>query len=66
MDKILNQQNWDELIAKLRINFPQLTDNDVIYEEGKEEKMLRMIEYKIGKTKEEMQEIIVGYSMFIP
>jgi len=66
MDKILNKQNWDELIAKLRVNYPQLTDDDVKYKQGKEEKMLRMIEYKLGMTKEEMEEIIVGFSMFIP
>jgi len=66
MDKILNQKNWDELIIRLRIDFPQLTDEDIKHEEGTEEKMLRMIEYKVGKTKDEMRLIIASFSLFSP
>jgi hypothetical protein len=48
----------DELKNKLRIKYPQLTDNDLVSSKGNEIEMLRMIEYKLRKTKEEMQEII--------
>jgi len=64
MELIMLQKNWDELIIKLRKKYPQLTDADLQHNVGKEEGMLRMIEYKLSKTKLEMQEIIagIGYS----
>jgi hypothetical protein len=64
MDVVLNQKNWSELKSKLRNEYPQLTDADLQHEEGMEENMLRMVEYKLKKTKEEMREIIAGYSLF--
>jgi len=64
MELIMLQKNWDELIIKLRKKYPQLTETDLQHNVGKEESMLRMIEYKLSKTKLEMQEIIagIGYS----
>ena len=64
MNVILNQGNWEELRSKLRKEYPQLTETDLQYKEGLEENMLRMVEYKLRKTKEEMREIIAGYSLF--
>ncbi|MBN2348143.1 MAG: hypothetical protein JXJ22_04860 [Bacteroidales bacterium] len=58
MDSIFSYQNITELQTRLRKKYPQLTESDLQYEKGKEEKMLRMIEYKLHKTKQEMQEII--------
>jgi hypothetical protein len=60
MNLILNQGSLDELKTMLRKKYPQLTDADLQHQEGKEENMLRMIEYKLRKTKQEMQEIIEG------
>ena len=61
MATFLNKTDWDELIAKFRVNFPQLTEEDLEYNEGNEAKKLRMVEYKLGKTKAEMQDLIAGY-----
>jgi hypothetical protein len=66
MDLILNQGNWDELKTKLRKKYPQLTEVDLQHKEGMEESMLRMIEYKLRKTKQEMREIITGIGCFLP
>jgi len=59
----LNKINWDELKSKLKIRYPQLTDKDLQLNEGIEDNMLRMIEYKLSKTKTEMRKIIasIGY-----
>jgi hypothetical protein len=46
----------------LKEKFPQLTESDLQHDEGMEENMLRMIEYKLRKTKEEMQQIISNLS----
>jgi hypothetical protein len=60
MELIIHRKNWDELRNKLREKYPQLTVADLQLNEGSEESLLRMIEYKLSKTKPEMQEIITG------
>ena len=52
------EMNWNELRKKLREKYPQLTTIDLLTIDGEEEDMLRMVEYKLGKTKKELQEII--------
>ena len=53
-----HELDWDKLKKKLKQKYPQLTTFDLVTIEGQEEDMLRMVEYKLGKTKKEMQEII--------
>ena len=50
--------NWNEQKGKLRKEFPVLTDKDVVYEMGKKYEMLERIQVKLGKTKEELVELI--------
>lgn len=50
--------NWEELRKKLKQKYPQLTTIDLFTIDGEEEDMLRMVAYKLGKTKKELQEII--------
>jgi hypothetical protein len=56
----LNEENrnWNELKLKLKTKYPQLTETDLQDKAGKKENTLRMIEYKLSKTKQELQEII--------
>lgn len=51
---------WLELQTKLKLKFPKLTEADLEYKETQEQDMLRMVEYKTRKTKEEMTETIEG------
>lgn len=60
MNIFSQETHWNVLIEKLRKRYPQLDEADFQHEEGQEESMLRMIEYKLSKTKEEFQEIIDG------
>ena len=53
-------ENLSELKSKLRNKFPQLTDSDLYSSLNNEKDMLRMIEYKLRKSKKEMLEIIAG------
>ena len=50
--------NWNETKGKLKQKFANLTDNDLMYTEGKKEKMLGKLQIKLGKTKEELHKII--------
>lgn len=50
--------NWEEQKGKLKQKFAQLTDNDLLFAEGKKEEMMGKLEQKLGKTKEELYKII--------
>jgi uncharacterized protein YjbJ (UPF0337 family) len=49
---------WEEQKGKLKQKFAALTDNDLMFSEGKKEEMLGRIQIKLGKTKEELHKII--------
>ena len=50
--------NWNEQKGKLKQQFATLTDDDLMFEEGKKDEMLGRIQQKLGKTKEELHTII--------
>ncbi len=51
---------WGEIKGKLKQQFATLTDNDLMYEEGKEEELLSRLQKKLGRSKEEVDEMIRG------
>jgi uncharacterized protein YjbJ (UPF0337 family) len=52
--------NWNEQKGKLKQKFAFLTENDLMFEEGKEEEMYGKLQIRLGKTKEELQQILKG------
>ena len=58
MNKIEAKGNWNELKGKLKQQFAVLTDNDLMYEEGKQDEMYGRLQIKLGKSKEELHKII--------
>jgi uncharacterized protein YjbJ (UPF0337 family) len=50
--------NWNELKGKLKQKFATLTDNDLMYDEGKRDELLGKLQIKLGKTKEELNDIL--------
>ena len=50
--------NWNEQKGKLKKAFAVLTDDDLLFEEGKWDEMLGKLQIKLGKTKEEINSII--------
>lgn len=53
-----NKGTWAEQKTKLKAKFPVLTDADLTYENGKKDEMLSKVEKKLGKTKQELHDII--------
>ncbi len=49
--------NWNVFKGKLKQQYAELTDDDLMYEEGKEDEMWGRIEKKVGKTKKEIQSL---------
>ncbi len=52
------KKNWNEQEGKLKQKFATVTDNDLTFEEGKNEKMSGVLQVKWSKTKEEVHKII--------
>lgn len=50
--------NWEEQKGKLKQKFAVLTDNDLLFEEGKKEEMMGKLQITLGKSKEELSKII--------
>ncbi|TWF32662.1 uncharacterized protein YjbJ (UPF0337 family) [Chitinophaga polysaccharea] len=47
--------NWNELKGKMKQQYADLTDDDLLYVEGKEDELLGRIQQRTGKTKEEVK-----------
>jgi uncharacterized protein YjbJ (UPF0337 family) len=52
--------NWNEMKGKLKQKYANLTDDDLIYEEGREDELLGRLQKKLGKSKDEVNKIISG------
>ncbi|MFA6597264.1 MAG: CsbD family protein [Ignavibacteriaceae bacterium] len=50
--------NWNETAGKLKQQFADLTDDDLLLKEGKEEELIGRLQNKLGKTKKELRKII--------
>ena len=50
--------SWQEQKGRLKQKFAVLTDDDLMFVQGKKEEMLGRLQAKLGKTKEELMKII--------
>ena len=55
-DKI--KGNWNILKGKLKAEYAELTEDDLLYTEGREDELIGRIQRKTGKAKEEINEFI--------
>jgi uncharacterized protein YjbJ (UPF0337 family) len=60
MNKTEVKGNWNEQKGRLKQKFAVLTDNDLMFAEGKKDEMLGRLQIKLGKSKEELQKILEG------
>jgi uncharacterized protein YjbJ (UPF0337 family) len=57
MDKNVIKGNWNEQKGKLKQKFAELTDDDLMFAEGKKDEMLGRLQIKLGKTMDEIKQI---------
>lgn len=50
--------NWEEQKSRLKEKFAALTDNDLLFINGKKEEMMAKLQVKLGKTREELNKIL--------
>ncbi len=54
MDKLELKGKWNELKGKAKQAYADLTDDDLRYEEGREDELYGRIQTKTGKTRQQV------------
>jgi len=54
MSNLKLKGNWNELKGKVKQQYADLTDDDLLYEEGKEDELIGRIQKKTGKARDEV------------
>ena len=55
MTKLEIKGSWNKVQGKLKQKYAQLTDDDLLFAEGKEDELLGRLQKKLGRTKEEIR-----------
>ena len=50
--------NWNVIKGKLQQQYAALTDDDLIYQDGAEDELLGRLQVKLGKTKQEILDLM--------
>lgn len=56
--KLRIKGNWNETKAKLQKKYPKLTEDDLMFTKGNEDDLVACITERLGKTEEEVMDII--------
>ncbi len=62
MDKLSLKGHWNVIRGQLKKSFGNLTDDDLRYEEGREEELIGRIQKRTGQAKEEIERMISRFS----
>jgi uncharacterized protein YjbJ (UPF0337 family) len=58
MDRLELKGRWNEIKGKLKQQYADLTDDDLLYEDGKDDEFLGRLQKRTGKTREELIDYI--------
>ncbi|HEY1049861.1 MAG TPA: CsbD family protein [Prosthecobacter sp.] len=58
MTKLSMKGTWNQVKGSLKQKYAQLTDDDLLFEEGKEEEVIGRIQKRTGETKENIRSFI--------
>jgi uncharacterized protein YjbJ (UPF0337 family) len=53
--KLQVKGNWNEVKGKLKQKYGQLTDQDLMFAEGKEDELLGRLQNRLGKSQDELR-----------
>jgi uncharacterized protein YjbJ (UPF0337 family) len=60
MNSTIAKGSWKTIKGKLKQKYAKLTDDDLMFEEGKEEELIGRLQKKVGATREEIERIVKG------
>ena len=55
MTKLEIKGSWNEVKGKLKQKYANLTDDDLLFVEGKDDELLGRLQTSLGRTKEEIR-----------
>ena len=58
MNTLSIKGSWNEAKGKLKQKYANLTDDDLLFEEGKEEELFGRLQKKTGESKEALRDFI--------
>jgi uncharacterized protein YjbJ (UPF0337 family) len=58
MNKLQIKGSWNEVKGKLKQQYGNLTDDDLVFADGKEDELLGRLQKKLGKSKEDLRQMI--------
>lgn len=58
MNKLQIKGNWNQIKGNLKQKYAQLTDDDLLYVEGKEEELLGRLQERTGETREALSDLM--------
>jgi uncharacterized protein YjbJ (UPF0337 family) len=61
MNSLKFDGTWNEVKGRLKQKYAQLTDDDLLFIEGKEEELYGRLQERLGKSKEELRMEIEKY-----
>lgn len=57
-NKLKVKGTWFEAKGKLKQKYAELTDDDLLYEEGKEDELYGRLQKRLGKNREEVEKVL--------
>ncbi|UPK71534.1 CsbD family protein [Chitinophaga filiformis] len=58
MDTLEIKGKWNEVKGKIKQQYAELTDDDLLYEEGQEDRLIGNLQQKLGKTRDEVIKLL--------
>jgi len=58
MNKLTFKGDWDQVKGRLKRKYGQLTDDDLVYSEGKVDELVGRLEKKLGVAKDKITKLI--------
>ena len=58
MNKLTFKGDWNLVKGKLKQKYGQLTDDDLVYSEGKDDELIGRLEKKLGVAKDKITRLI--------
>lgn len=58
MVKLKVKGDWNVIKGKLKQQFANLTDEDLLFIKGKEEELIGRLQQRIGKTKQDIRDLL--------
>jgi uncharacterized protein YjbJ (UPF0337 family) len=58
MNKLKMRGSWNEVKGRLKQKYADLTDDDLLFAEGKEDELFGRLQKRLGKSKDEIRKEI--------